>query len=181
MWVRSLVQGWIPCWRTWQPTLLFLSGKSHEQRSLAGYSPWGCKDSNMTEVTSHVCTRMRTHTHTHTHTHTQKDHLEGYWMTWKDTGSPRNISDHLEGYLIIQKDIWSSRRLSQVLEGYLIIQKDTWSSRRISDHPEGYLKYQKALWSSRRLSQVFPTKVWVHLLLLSRSSLSLLLLTSLDI
>ena len=29
--------------RKWQPTLVFLLGKSHEQRSLAGYSPWGCK------------------------------------------------------------------------------------------------------------------------------------------
>ena len=25
------------------------SGKSHGQRSLAGYSPWGCKESDMTE------------------------------------------------------------------------------------------------------------------------------------
>ena len=31
-------------WRTkWQPTPVFLPGKSHEQRSLASYSPWGCK------------------------------------------------------------------------------------------------------------------------------------------
>ena len=29
--------------RKWQPTLLFLSGKSHGQRSVAGYSPWGLK------------------------------------------------------------------------------------------------------------------------------------------
>ena len=29
--------------RKWQPTLVFLSGKSHEQKSLASYSPWGCK------------------------------------------------------------------------------------------------------------------------------------------
>ena len=28
-----------------------LARKSHEQRSLAGYSPWGCKDSNTTEHT----------------------------------------------------------------------------------------------------------------------------------
>ena len=28
----------------WQPTLVFLLGKFHGQRSLAGYSPWGCKD-----------------------------------------------------------------------------------------------------------------------------------------
>jgi len=25
-----------------------LAGKSHGQRSLAGYSPWGCKESDMT-------------------------------------------------------------------------------------------------------------------------------------
>ena len=29
--------------RKWQPTLVFLPGKSREQRTLAGYSPWGCK------------------------------------------------------------------------------------------------------------------------------------------
>ena len=31
--------------------LVFLSGEFHGQRSLAGYSPWGCKESDMTEVT----------------------------------------------------------------------------------------------------------------------------------
>ena len=29
----------------------FLPGESLEQRSLAGYSPWGCKETDMTEVT----------------------------------------------------------------------------------------------------------------------------------
>ena len=29
--------------RKWQPTPVFLPGKSHGQRSLAGYSPRGCK------------------------------------------------------------------------------------------------------------------------------------------
>ena len=29
--------------RKWQPTPVFLPWKSHGQRSLAGYSPWGCK------------------------------------------------------------------------------------------------------------------------------------------
>ena len=33
----------------WQPTPVDLPGKSHEQRSLAGYSPWGLKESDMTE------------------------------------------------------------------------------------------------------------------------------------
>jgi len=28
----------------WQPTPIFLPGESHGQRSLVGYSPWGCKE-----------------------------------------------------------------------------------------------------------------------------------------
>ena len=43
-WVRK-----IPWRRKWQPTPVFLSGKSHERRSLAGYGPWGCKESDTTE------------------------------------------------------------------------------------------------------------------------------------
>ena len=35
--------------RKWQPTPIILPGKSHGQRSLVGYSPWGCKESDMTE------------------------------------------------------------------------------------------------------------------------------------
>ena len=35
--------GKIPWRRNWQSTPVFLPGKSHGQRSLAGYSPWGCK------------------------------------------------------------------------------------------------------------------------------------------
>ena len=35
--------------RKWQPTPVFLPGKSHGQRSLAGYSAWGHKELDMTE------------------------------------------------------------------------------------------------------------------------------------
>ena len=35
--------------RKWQPTPVFLPGKSYGQRSLAGYSPWGRKESDTTE------------------------------------------------------------------------------------------------------------------------------------
>ena len=35
--------------RKWQPTAVFLTGKSHGQRSVVGYSPWGCRESDMTE------------------------------------------------------------------------------------------------------------------------------------
>ena len=43
--------GKIPWRRKWQPTPVFLLGESHGQRSLVGYSPWGCKESDMMEAT----------------------------------------------------------------------------------------------------------------------------------
>ena len=39
----------IPWRRAWQPTPTFLPGEFHGQRSLAGYSPWGCKGLDRTE------------------------------------------------------------------------------------------------------------------------------------
>ena len=41
--------GKIPWRREWQPTLVFLPGEFHGQRSLVGYSPWGHKQSDTTE------------------------------------------------------------------------------------------------------------------------------------
>ena len=37
----------------WQPTPVFLPGESHGQRGLAGYSPWGRKESDTTERLNH--------------------------------------------------------------------------------------------------------------------------------
>jgi len=39
----------IPWRRKWQPTPVFMLGKSYGQRSLVDYSPWGCKELDMTE------------------------------------------------------------------------------------------------------------------------------------
>ena len=36
--------------RQWHPTPVLLPGKSHGQRSLVGYSPWGRTESDTTEV-----------------------------------------------------------------------------------------------------------------------------------
>ena len=44
--------GKIPWRRKWQPTPVFMPGKSHGQRSLAGYSLWGCTESDMTAQTT---------------------------------------------------------------------------------------------------------------------------------
>ena len=46
--------------RAWQPTPLFLPGESYGQTSLGAYSPWGCKESDMTEWLNH-------------------HHLDAYW------------------------------------------------------------------------------------------------------
>ena len=41
--------GKLPWQRNWQPTPVFLPGESSGQRSLVGYSPWSCKESDTTE------------------------------------------------------------------------------------------------------------------------------------
>ena len=46
-WVKK-----IPCRRACQPTPVFLPGEFHGQRSLMGYSPWGCKESDMIKILS---------------------------------------------------------------------------------------------------------------------------------
>ena len=46
--VRSLGRG-VPWRRKWQSTPVLLPGKSHGQRCLVGYSPWGRKESDTTE------------------------------------------------------------------------------------------------------------------------------------
>ena len=48
-WIRK-----IPWRREWLTTLVFLPGESHGQRSLVGYSPWGHKESDMTEQLAHT-------------------------------------------------------------------------------------------------------------------------------
>ena len=47
----NLSVGKIPWRREGQPTPVILPGESHGQRSLAGYSPWGHKESDTTEAT----------------------------------------------------------------------------------------------------------------------------------
>ena len=54
----AMQETWFDLWvgkiswrREWLPTPVFWSGEFHGQRSLAGYSPWGCKELDMTEAT----------------------------------------------------------------------------------------------------------------------------------
>ena len=54
-WLEKIL--WI---RKWQPTLISLPGKSHGQRSLLGYSPWGCIRAGHT-----LATKQQQHMHLH--------------------------------------------------------------------------------------------------------------------
>ena len=103
----GLIPGKIPWRRAWQPTPVFLPGKSHGQRSLAGCSPWGRKESNTAEATEHarvvhrsVHTRTRAHTHTHTHTHTTPQEVPFVPATTHShsTQSPRRPHSHRPVY-----------------------------------------------------------------------------------
>ena len=52
-WVQSL--GWEDSLRRERPpTPVFLPGEFHGQRSLVGYSPWGCKALDMPEQRVHI-------------------------------------------------------------------------------------------------------------------------------
>ena len=57
---ETQVQSWVgksPWRKEWLPTpVFFLPRKFHGQRSLVGYSPWGCKQSDTIE-------RLSTHMH----------------------------------------------------------------------------------------------------------------------
>ena len=66
----SLIHGWGRSpGKAWQPTPVFLPGKSHGQRSLVDYSSWGCKSPD----------RLREETTTTTTTSFLK---RGFPVTW---------------------------------------------------------------------------------------------------
>ena len=60
-WKRCKLDLWmgkIPWRRKWHSTPVFMPGKSHGQRSLVGYSPWGCKRVRRDLATEHARTQV---------------------------------------------------------------------------------------------------------------------------
>ena len=70
-----------PWRREWQPTPVLLPGESNGQGSLAGYSPWGCKD-----TTEQLClpgSPSRSSCTGHIRGRCQEQHLlSGTWAGW---------------------------------------------------------------------------------------------------
>ena len=76
-WVRK-----IPWSRKWHPTSVLLPGKSHGQRSLAGYRPWDCREPDAAEqVSTHTC----------------------YYKPQINRKINDNVNKYLEGFLIDRK------------------------------------------------------------------------------
>ena len=48
-----------PATHQWQPTPVLLPGKFYGLRCLVGYSPWGCKESDMTKQLHRLGTRQK--------------------------------------------------------------------------------------------------------------------------
>ena len=74
--------GKIPWGRTWQPISAFLLGKSHRQRSLVGYSPWGHKGS----YTAAWLNNNIQHTHRHSSVSTNTCWTTITWVSVVTTG-----------------------------------------------------------------------------------------------
>ena len=82
-----------------------LSRESHEQKSLAGYSPWDSKELNTTEQLSphththtHTCTRAHMHTRTRTHACMHaRAHTHTHTHPWENQSSFPSCSSYLYG------------------------------------------------------------------------------------
>ena len=90
----------MPWRRKWQPTPVFLPAKSNERRSLVGYSPWGCKESDTTE---------RLHFHFHFHFHSQR-----YGFPEVTYGCENWIIKKAEHRRIDTFKLWCWRRLLRI-------------------------------------------------------------------
>ena len=88
-WVRK-----IPWRRKWQPTPVLLPGKSHEQRSLEGYSPWDHKRAGHNLATKPPPPPPSTHTATFR-----------LWAHLRYIASL--VPDHYDkAYIAIKKRVW---------------------------------------------------------------------------
>ena len=118
-WVRK-----VPWKKAWQPTLVFLLRKSHGHRSLAGYSPWGWKGSNMTESTEHICTTRKKYIYQYTNKVSESCsvvsdslRLHGLYSPWNSPGQNTDVGNLslLQGIFLNQEPNWGLLPCRQIL------------------------------------------------------------------
>ena len=84
-----------PLEKEWQPTPVFLPGKSYGWRSLVGYSPWGHKESDTTEQLSLTHSLTASSRSSHIHTLTQ------YLVKKRIRSKSNNKKDEMTGKLSV--------------------------------------------------------------------------------
>ena len=116
--------------RKWQPTPVILPGKFHGQKKLGSYSPWGHKESNMTEWPTH------------------RDSKSGFW-----TLNGRNWAVHRQCVFSPP----ASQQL-QVLAGLCCYLWDVLCSAqrasRGSNHFKSHLRHSAGVWTACTVSKV---------------------------
>ena len=105
--------GKLPWRRKWQPTPVFLPGKSHRQRSLAGYSPWDCQESDMTDPMS-----VHTHTHTQGDIHLNPKSQKSRGIGWEKKGVKKGnqLDISIGGLLLLPHGEKEVGQVSQLLQ-----------------------------------------------------------------
>ena len=93
--------------RKWQPTPVILPGEHHEQRSLAGYSPWGCKESGMTEQLSFIHSYLGTSTYAK---------IKSISSTSEGPSAPLTANTHLPCPALCSSGLCHRRLMSTVLQ-----------------------------------------------------------------
>ena len=139
--VGSITGSKRPPWRRkWQPTPVFLSGKSHRQRSLVGYSPWGWK-----RVRYNLPTKPQ---------HRQK--LEGSTSSEQSTLKMSKVWEvRKRGELGISWKKRSNTILPMRQHGN---DHSAWSHY---SHPKGRsCSSQKASWEGSNTSSIFQSDLW---------------------
>ena len=117
--------------RKWQLTPVFLPGKSHGQRSLAGYSPQDHEESDTTEVTEHAHTIHLQSLYCPVSLHEYGIFL---YLFVLEQDSPHLIKiienlDHIKPYCLFVNEfiLWSLASLSKVPCEYALQKKEQFS------------------------------------------------------
>ena len=126
--------GKIPWRRKWQPTPIFLPGKFHGQRSLAGCSPWGRKESDTTKHAlrlEYVFIYLFWLSHTACGILVSRSEIDPGPLHWKrgvlTTGLPgKSLTVHFKDKNVWQKS--SSFSSLQLFKNFLWIVSGTWGS-----------------------------------------------------